>query len=469
MKKILVVGRSSTADFTLVDADETVSRQHLQITDAGESFIYIKDLGSANGTYLQETRLTPHKQYKVQREAEIRLGDSYLFHYPTQLKVFSALAVPSAESETQTVTANAPDKEQKTHILGRSSTADIIILDPQNRISRKHLEIKELDQGGLLIKDLNSTNGTWINGRRMSAEEEQLIFGSEKIILGDGYPLDLGLYFTLDNSTNASPAPEKEGETTVFVTRDKRIALDPNRTTLGELAGLTDAGFRTVGRDKTNDIVVNNSSVSRQHLKIRQLTPLFFELIDLNSSNKTYLDDHPVAGLTSVKFPSSTRIRLGGDYEFDLKKHFSNVEYPPHSGRHPEHEVVLYDYPKLADLRTIREFNELHKVWNEYEKRKKEILHANDNEGVVRASTEILAVAVETWGGFVPVAGPLLVAGGWLIGRWLTKKKKVQLSDDLNFNEIFMETYCCPNCDKFFGFVSWASLDGCKRCQLQFR
>jgi pSer/pThr/pTyr-binding forkhead associated (FHA) protein len=64
--------------------------------------------------------------------------------------------------------------------LGRDAVADIIIVDPE--VSRQHLQFKQTDIG-YQLQDLGSTNGTFINGRRLSGEWVDLVPGQE-IMLG---------------------------------------------------------------------------------------------------------------------------------------------------------------------------------------------------------------------------------------------------------------------------------------------
>src|SRR5688572_32993674 len=50
-------------------------------------------------------------------------------------------------------------------IVGRAPNSDIPIFDPT--ISRRHAEL-ECGNGGFAIRDLGSSNGTYVNGERVS-------------------------------------------------------------------------------------------------------------------------------------------------------------------------------------------------------------------------------------------------------------------------------------------------------------
>ncbi|MEN1727376.1 MAG: sigma 54-interacting transcriptional regulator [Pseudomonadota bacterium] len=64
------------------------------------------------------------------------------------------------------------------HTVGRSG-ADITI--PLEGISREHCALEVLKDGGMIVRDLGSTNGTWVDGQRMTAcaltQATQLAFG----------------------------------------------------------------------------------------------------------------------------------------------------------------------------------------------------------------------------------------------------------------------------------------------------
>jgi diguanylate cyclase (GGDEF)-like protein len=50
-------------------------------------------------------------------------------------------------------------------IIGRSRDVDMVI--PEKSVSRKHAFIELKEEGALTIKDLNSTNGTFVNGKKI--------------------------------------------------------------------------------------------------------------------------------------------------------------------------------------------------------------------------------------------------------------------------------------------------------------
>ena len=60
-----------------VVADESVSRRHLRIAAAGDQ-LYVEDLNSSHGTFLNEQRLSPFKLARLDYGAKVALGDLVL-------------------------------------------------------------------------------------------------------------------------------------------------------------------------------------------------------------------------------------------------------------------------------------------------------------------------------------------------------------------------------------------------------
>jgi FHA domain/von Willebrand factor type A domain len=71
----------------------------------------------------------------------------------------------------------------------------------------------------------------------------------------------------------------------------------------------------TVGRGETNDIVIPHASVSRAHARLVKRNGSF-ELMDLNSTNGTFVDDRRLSG--SENLANGSRVRFG-DVQFILR------------------------------------------------------------------------------------------------------------------------------------------------------
>ncbi len=65
-------------------------------------------------------------------------------------------------------------------VLGRSPECDIVINDPA--ISKEHCTITRKEEHKFFIEDLNSTNSTYLNGKKIK-KEEHIIYG-DRIIIG---------------------------------------------------------------------------------------------------------------------------------------------------------------------------------------------------------------------------------------------------------------------------------------------
>lgn len=67
--------------------------------------------------------------------------------------------------------------------LGRSSSADVKILN--SLVSGKHLTL-ELKDNVVYVTDLKSTNGTYIDGQKLTPYTEQPLYANQKLIIGSG-------------------------------------------------------------------------------------------------------------------------------------------------------------------------------------------------------------------------------------------------------------------------------------------
>jgi Protein of unknown function (DUF3662)/FHA domain len=92
--------------------------------------------------------------------------------------VVPAAAQPSLDIDGQMYRLSAP-----VTVLGRSSEADIALDDPG--ISRRHAQI-QVDAGQAVVLDLDSTNGTFVDGERVAraplADGSQITMGRTRIV-----------------------------------------------------------------------------------------------------------------------------------------------------------------------------------------------------------------------------------------------------------------------------------------------
>lgn len=95
------------------------------------------------------------------------------------------------------------DLEAEQVTIGRSAGNDFIIADPE--VSRRHARIVRREDG-FAVEDIGSTNGTFVNGQRIS----------HLTLLQDGDTIDLGdtvrLRFLWAGATAVSPAVQQPAE-----------------------------------------------------------------------------------------------------------------------------------------------------------------------------------------------------------------------------------------------------------------
>ncbi len=70
----------------------------------------------------------------------------------------------------------------KRFLIGREEGCDIVITG-DSLVSRRHALV-EFSQGEYTIKDLNSTNGTFVNGKPLQKMEKRLLAAGDTVLVG---------------------------------------------------------------------------------------------------------------------------------------------------------------------------------------------------------------------------------------------------------------------------------------------
>ena len=177
--------------------------------------------------------------------------------------------------------------------LGRSLTNDIILSDVG--ISRSHARL-DCGSQGVTIADLGSSNGTWINGKRV---EQATLKSGDTIAIGSQnlqyYPEDpredpgltqIDTQVQLDQTINEEFLPVAINETS----NPSLVVFNEDRTWQVDLLDLDKV---TIGRDETCTITIESSKVSRLHAEVRRVGESFV-LKDLGSTNGTWMQGQKV-------------------------------------------------------------------------------------------------------------------------------------------------------------------------------
>ncbi|MBI5528813.1 MAG: FHA domain-containing protein [Deltaproteobacteria bacterium] len=188
------VGRDNDNDVVLPVAG--VSRRHARIY-TWEEQVFVEDLGSSNGIFINRKRIT--------EAVVIRPG------VPITIDQFT-LVVRGREDEGDEaawgmlVGKRAPVTGE-THVLdapeifvGRTEDNHIVLI--HQSISRRHASLR-FDKGGPRVVDLDSSNGTTINGKRI-----------KEAALGDGCQVTFGqieFEFRLPGAAAAGTSPARAG------------------------------------------------------------------------------------------------------------------------------------------------------------------------------------------------------------------------------------------------------------------
>jgi len=168
----LVVGSGKDSHIKL--DNNRVSRNHLQIIYDENGKLNVQDLGSTNGTFLNG----------------IRIGENRLLKHKDKLQlagVNDILIVVEKQNSNQ-ITGEDYDlinklKSKNRIFLGRGSDCDVILNN--NTISKHHASItlsKSSNDNVYFLEDLNSTNGTFVNGRKIKGIKKINIH--DKIYIG---------------------------------------------------------------------------------------------------------------------------------------------------------------------------------------------------------------------------------------------------------------------------------------------
>ena len=314
----VTLGRDESNVMVLDDA--SVSDFHAEISVETER-LYIVDLLSANGTFINEQRISNRSE--LQAWDVIRLGDVELeVNDPNKCRPDDW----ALRAESDLLASQFYVLQPKT-VVGRSSECDLTI--DSDLLSRRHAEIS-IENDQLRIVDLGSSNGTYLNGVKI----EDASAGP-----GDELRFDKQTFIIVGPSSAPPPEDSDENDNTVMraqVEDSTVIAApqDPNATMVMSVADhateliatphlpcslveqtnflhepriMLQGLFCQIGRGQDNDIVLSDSSVSKKHAQL-EFNNEQWVITDLNSSNGVLINEQR---MDDAVLQNGDRLKLG--------------------------------------------------------------------------------------------------------------------------------------------------------------
>lgn len=291
------IGRDLNADIKIREA--AVSKKHAQLV-VKDAEVFVVDLGSSNGTSVNGKRLLPRRETVLQNGDRIEIGKN-------QFR-FERLSTGGAEFDAATeilpgaligrlrvVRGNVPFSDYDVRsgaLLGRSGRCDVCI--PDTFVSDEHATITFAD-GRAFLTDLGSSNGTFLNERRLAPQTAEALTRNDKIRIGN---VELQFeYF------------EKAAEFEVGTQFDIRKTYGKLKAVAGPLLGW-EYDVRhgvTIGRSEGNDIVIASRLASDRHARI-EISDDKPHLVDLDSKNGTRVNGRSIKRRTLY---GGDRIEIG--------------------------------------------------------------------------------------------------------------------------------------------------------------
>jgi pSer/pThr/pTyr-binding forkhead associated (FHA) protein len=205
----LILGREAGADIPL--PYNTISARHARLSRLGDDWS-LADIGSANGTFLDERRLRVGEPRPLRPGQAFRLADvTLVFDGPAE-----AAASPVKPESTATlarrlvndlfgscrpaevarvVVSGGPDDGRslalgevgRRYQVGRAASCDLVLADDD--VSREHASF-ERRWDGVEVRDLGSKNGVELDGERISEvarlrDGQVVVVGSTRLRLDD--------------------------------------------------------------------------------------------------------------------------------------------------------------------------------------------------------------------------------------------------------------------------------------------
>ncbi|MEN8253811.1 MAG: FHA domain-containing protein [Patescibacteria group bacterium] len=214
-------------DGVIVIGEDVISRAHADLSKNADGQLTVTDLGSRNGTWVNNEKLTPNKPHAVKDEDILIFANIKFFVKHGILHRIQEIQRKKDEPEREAgedAALHFPiDFSSRDEVaIGRAANSDVNLTEADfyKSISRQHAKIVKILNNGetqFLIKDNDSLNGSKVNGLTVG-ENGSFIKNDDVLTLGrTSFRVNIsGDFVTLSHiATNEhTQSPEKFGELT---------------------------------------------------------------------------------------------------------------------------------------------------------------------------------------------------------------------------------------------------------------
>ena len=179
--------------------------------------------------------------------------------------------------------------------IGRSRHADNdLFIEKDGMVSKSHARIVQ-ENGAFRIVDMDSTNGVWVNGERVT---------SRVLKTGDVIRLGGTTMIFSDSTARDLPRQAMEGNASVR----PRLMIRRSDTFVEEFRLPSET---IIGRALTSDIRFEDGSVSQKHARVFSSDGTIFFIDDLGSADGTFVNGQLVSANSPVKLNPGDAIQIG--------------------------------------------------------------------------------------------------------------------------------------------------------------
>jgi len=185
----ILIGRDTSCDISCPEY-KNISSQHAQLIQDENNNLYVLDLGSTNGTFINNRKIEKGVQYPFSANDIVSFsgdgGLTIVFNPDDFSSVPKSSPKPASSENFGTTDIIDKFRNKSMLTLGRSPENDVMLDHPI--VSRQHATIEQKGKDNYILTDLNTLNGTFLNGRRIAGsvtvnESDVIIIGRFKLSL----------------------------------------------------------------------------------------------------------------------------------------------------------------------------------------------------------------------------------------------------------------------------------------------